>query len=107
MAPEAVAKQVEGAQVVKNGETAEAGPFKIEASAAYNQQRGPAPGRFYHDKGRGNGYVVTYAGFRLYIAGDTEGVPEMRALKGINVALIPMNLPFTMTPEEAAENAPE
>ncbi|MGH9613005.1 MAG: MBL fold metallo-hydrolase, partial [Bryobacteraceae bacterium] len=56
-----------------------------------------------HDKGRGDGYVLTYGGKRFYIAGDTEGTPEMRALKNIDVAFIPMNLPYTMPPEEAAE----
>ena len=57
----------------------------------------------YHDKGRGNGYVLNYGGKNFYFAGDTEGVPEMRALKNIDVAFIPMNLPYTMTPAEAAD----
>jgi L-ascorbate metabolism protein UlaG (beta-lactamase superfamily) len=69
----------------------------------YNLTRGPAAGQLYHTKGRGNGYVITLGGKRIYIAGDTEGVPEMRALKNIDVAFIPMNLPYTMTPEEAAD----
>ena len=60
-------------------------------------------GQTYHEKGRGNGYIVTYGGKRFYIAGDTEGIPEMRALKNIDVAFIPMNLPFTMTPQAAAD----
>jgi Beta-lactamase superfamily domain len=67
------------------------------------QKRGPTPGTFFHDKGRGNGYILTYGGTRFYIAGDTEGIPEMRALKNIDVAFVPMNLPYTMTPEEAAD----
>src|SRR5450755_4267052 len=66
-------------------------------------KRGPTPGTFFHDKGRGNGYILTYGGKRFYIAGDTEGIPEMRALKNIDVAFVPMNLPYTMTPEEAAD----
>jgi L-ascorbate metabolism protein UlaG (beta-lactamase superfamily) len=57
----------------------------------------------FHDKGRGNGYLLAYGGKRIYIAGDTEGVPEMKALKNIDVAFIPMNLPYTMPPEEAAD----
>ena len=69
----------------------------------YNMKRGPSEGKFFHDKGRGNGYVLTYGGLRIYIAGDTEATPEMRALKNIDVAFIPMNLPYTMTPEEAAD----
>jgi L-ascorbate metabolism protein UlaG (beta-lactamase superfamily) len=69
----------------------------------YNLQRGPAPGQFFHPKGRGNGYILTLGGKRLYIAGDTECTPEMRALKNIDIAFIPMNLPYTMPPAEAAE----
>ena len=69
----------------------------------YNIVRGPAPGRSFHPKGRGNGYVLTYGGKRFYIAGDTEAIPEMRSLKNIEVAFVPMNLPFTMTPADAAD----
>ena len=57
----------------------------------------------FHPKGRGNGYVLSYGGKNFYLAGDTEGVPEMRELKNIDVAFIPMNLPYTMTPEDAAD----
>ena len=63
----------------------------------YNLKRGPAPGKLFHDKGRGNGYVLTYGGKRFYFSGDTEGIPEMRALKNIDVAFVCMNLPYTMT----------
>ena len=56
----------------------------------------------YHDKGRGNGYVVTLGGQRVYISGDTEDIPEMRALEGIDVAFICFNLPYTMTEDQAA-----
>ena len=69
----------------------------------YNLKRGPSAGQAFHDKGRGNGYVLTYGGKRFYFSGDTEGIPEMRALKNIDVAFVCMNLPYTMTPEEAAE----
>jgi len=103
MAPEAVAKTVMQAKVLRNGESANWEGWKIEAIPMYNLTRGPSEGKFYHDKGRGNGYVLTYGGKRFYIAGDTEGIPEMRALKNIDVAFIPMNLPYTMTPEEAAD----
>ena len=77
--------------------------LKIEAVPAYNIKRGPKPGQFFHPKGEFNGYVLTLGGKRIYIAGDTEATPEMRALKNIDVAFIPMNLPYTMTPQEAAE----
>ncbi len=103
IAPAAVAKTVTSAQVLANGEKTTWEHWGIEAVPMYNLTRGPSAGKFYHDKGRGNGYVLTYGGKRFYIAGDTEGTPEMRALKNIDVAFIPMNLPFTMPPEEAAE----
>jgi len=102
-APEAVAKTVTTAMVIKNGETKKWDKWTIEAVPMYNMVRGPKPGAFFHDKGRGNGYVLTYGGKRFYISGDTENIPEMRALKNIDVAFICMNLPYTMTPEEAAE----
>jgi L-ascorbate metabolism protein UlaG (beta-lactamase superfamily) len=105
IAPAAVAKTVTTAKVIGNGEKTTWGDWTIEAIAMYNttESRGPAPGKFFHDKGRGNGYVLTYGGKRFYFSGDTEGIPEMRALKNIDVAFICMNLPYTMTPDEAAD----
>jgi L-ascorbate metabolism protein UlaG (beta-lactamase superfamily) len=102
-APPAVVKTITTAQPISNGETKKWDKWTIEAIPMYNMERGPAPGKFFHDKGRGNGYVLTYGGKRFYISGDTENIPEMRALKNIDVAFICMNLPYTMTPEEAAE----
>jgi L-ascorbate metabolism protein UlaG (beta-lactamase superfamily) len=89
--------------VIRNGETKMAGNWKIEAIPMYNLKRGPSEGKLYHDKGRGNGYILTYGGKRIYISGDTEGIPEMKALKNIDVAFVCMNLPYTMPPAEAAE----
>ena len=103
IAPAAVARTVTEAQILGNGEKKIVGPWMVEAVPMYNLKRGPSEGKFYHDKGRGNGYIVTYGGLRIYIAGDTEGSPEMRALKNIDIAFVPMNLPYTMTPEEAAD----
>jgi L-ascorbate metabolism protein UlaG (beta-lactamase superfamily) len=105
IAPAAVAKTVTEAKVVNNGEKTTWDKWTIEAIPMYNTtaSRGPAPGKLFHDKGRGNGYVLTYGGKRFYFSGDTEGIPEMRALKNIDVAFICMNLPYTMTPEEAAD----
>ena len=103
IAPAAVAKTVTDAIVLNNGESKTIGGWKIEAVPMYNIKRGPSAGQLYHDKGRGNGYVVTWGGLRVYIAGDTEGIPEMRALKNIDVAFVPMNLPYTMPPDEAAD----
>ena len=103
VAPAAAASQLDHPIVMANGETNVIDGLTIEAVPMYNLTRGPAPGQFYHDKGRGNGYIVTLGGKRLYIAGDTEGTPEMRAMKNIDVAFIPMNVPYTMTPAEAAD----
>jgi L-ascorbate metabolism protein UlaG (beta-lactamase superfamily) len=108
IAPDAVAKKVTAVKVTKvigNGEKTIWGAWTIEAIPMYNTTptRGPEPGKLFHDKGRGNGYVLTYGGKRFYFSGDTEGIPEMRALKNIDVAFVCMNLPYTMTPEEAAD----
>ena len=102
VAPAAVAKTVTQAQVVANGESKSVEGIRLEAVAMYNLVRGPSPGTLFHDKGRGNGYLLTLGGKRLYFSGDTECTPEMRALKDIDVAFVCMNLPYTMTPEEAA-----
>lgn len=75
----------------------------VEAVAMYNIQRGPGPGKLYHDKGRGNGYVLTFGDKRIYISGDTECTDEMKALKNIDVAFVVMNLPYTMPPSEALQ----
>lgn len=102
IAPPSVAETVSVARVVENGGKVSLHGVAIEAVPMYNLQRGPEPGKLFHDKGRGNGYVLTMGGKRIYISGDTEGVPEMRALKNIDVAFVCMNLPYTMPPEEAA-----
>src|SRR5262249_46601103 len=75
----------------------------VEAIPMYNVTRGPAAGQLFHDKGRGNGYVLTLGSKRIYISGDTECIPEMKALKNIDVAFLCMNLPYTMPVSEAAE----
>lgn len=104
IAPAAVADSWGGIDtVLENGKLTDAEGISIEAVAAYNIERGPREGEFYHPEGRGNGYVVTFGFERIYIAGDTECTPEMKALQGISIAFIPMNLPYTMTPTEAAE----
>jgi L-ascorbate metabolism protein UlaG (beta-lactamase superfamily) len=103
LAAPAVVETVTSAKPIANGETRTWQDWTIEAIPAYNLKRGPAPGKLFHDKGRGNGYVLTYGGKRFYFSGDTEGVAEMRALKNIDVAFVCMNLPYTMPPEEAAD----
>ncbi len=101
--PAAAADKVDGEIVMANGETQEQAGVRIEAVPMYNLKRGPEEGGLFHEKGRGNGYILTVGGKRLYIAGDTACTPEMRQLTDIAVAFVPMNLPYTMTPEEAAE----
>lgn len=102
---EEVGSQISGTLVMKNGEERVVDGLKIEAVPAYNLKHMRAPGKPFHPKGVGNGYVVTLGGLRLYIAGDTENIPEMRRLRNIDIAFLPMNLPYTMTPEMAADAA--
>jgi L-ascorbate metabolism protein UlaG (beta-lactamase superfamily) len=75
----------------------------IQAVAAYNLQRGPAAGQRFHDKGRGNAYLLTLGGKRILFTGDTECTPEIKALTNVDVAFVTMNLPYTMPPTEAAD----
>jgi L-ascorbate metabolism protein UlaG (beta-lactamase superfamily) len=107
VASEAAARTITIARGLANGmklELALAGvSVGIEAVAAYNVSRGPAPGQLYHPKGHGNGYILTLGGKRIYVSGDTECIPEITALKNIDVAFMCMNLPYTQTPQEAAE----
>jgi L-ascorbate metabolism protein UlaG (beta-lactamase superfamily) len=103
--PAAVADQMtpdlrKSATILANGQTGELLGIKIEAIPMYNL----TPERLkFHNKGRGNGYVVTLGGKRIYLSGDTEDIPEMRALQNIDVAFVCMNLPYTMTVEQAAQ----
>ena len=87
------------AKVLANGETTKVGEIGIEAVPMYNltEER-----KKFHTKGRGNGYVLAIGGKRLYISGDTEDIPEMRALKDIDAAFVCMNLPYTMDVDHAA-----
>ncbi|MFQ5795643.1 MAG: MBL fold metallo-hydrolase [Candidatus Bipolaricaulia bacterium] len=87
--------------VMQNGDEQEIDGIFIEAVPAYNLVRERQPGVKYHPKGLYNGYVATFGDKRVYIAGDTECIPEMASLGPIDVAFIPINLPFTMPPEEA------
>ena len=89
--------------MLRNGESHFFGRFMVEAIPAYNNVRGPAPGKLYHPKGVGNGYVFTFGDQRVYVSGDTECTQEMKALKNIDVAFIAMRLPYTMPPSEAAD----
>ena len=103
VAPPAVAQTVTEALVLRNGRKKAVAGLEIEAVPMYNHKRGPSPGKLYHDKGRGNGYVLALGDKRVYISGDTACIPEMKALTDIDIAFVTMNLPYTMPPEEAAE----
>ena len=94
-----------GGIVMKNGDVKVVDGFKIEAVPAYNIVHMRSGNQPYHPKGVGNGYVVNFDKTRVYIAGDTENTPEMKALKKIDIAFLPMNLPYTMTPEMVADAA--
>lgn len=87
-------------KVLANGEKVEGMGIAIEAVPAYNTTAGREK---FHPKGRDNGYLLVLGGKRVYIAGDSEDTPEMRSLKGIDVAFLPMNLPYTMSVPKAAE----
>lgn len=90
-------------QAMKNGEVIQFAPdIRIEAIPAYNT----TPGReIYHPKGRDNGYILTLDDTRIYIAGDTEDIPEMEQIKDIDIAFLPVNQPYTMTPAQAIRAA--
>jgi L-ascorbate metabolism protein UlaG (beta-lactamase superfamily) len=97
--------QVSWAMAMKAGDRQEINNIIIEAVPAYNIVNERAPGQPFHPKGAGVGYLLTIGGKRFYIAGDTENIPEMKALKNIDVAFLPMNLPYTMTPVMVADAA--
>jgi len=97
--------KVSWGMAMKAGDRQEINDIIIEAVPAYNIVNERAPGQPFHPKGAGIGYLLTIGGKRFYIAGDTENTPEMKALKNIDVAFLPMNLPYTMTPEMVADAA--
>jgi len=88
-----------------NGERKQVAGVDILTVPAYNIVHKRKDGTPYHPKGEGNGYVLTFGDTRVYVAGDTENIPEMKALQNITVAFLPMNLPYTMTPEMVADAA--
>ncbi len=92
-------------RVLRNGQTTQLLGIPVEAVHAYNIVHTRESGQPFHPKGEHNGYILTFGDTRIYIAGDTENTPEMKALRNIDVAFLPMNLPFTMTPEMVADAA--
>ena len=102
---EKCAEKVPGGLVMRNGEVRTVEGIKVEAVPAYNLVHKRDTGQPFHPKGVGNGYLLTFGDKRIYIAGDTENVPEMGNLQQIDIAFLPMNLPYTMTPEMVADAA--
>jgi gluconolactonase len=102
---EACAERVAGGIVMQNGDVRNIDGLKIEAVPAYNIVHKRSSGMPFHPKGQGNGYVITLGDKRVYLAGDTENTSEMKRLKDIDIAFLPMNLPYTMTPEMVADAA--
>lgn len=105
IAPDAVKSQMDEAlsaitTTMNNGETKEIAGFSVKAIPMYNLRE---EAKDFHVKGRGNGYVFTFGDERVYFSGDTEDIPEMRALENIDKAFVCMNLPYTMTVESAAD----
>lgn len=102
---ELCAEKFEGGTIMKNGDVQTIEGIQIEAVPAYNLVHMRDTGEPYHVKGTCNGYVISFGDKNVYVAGDTENVPEMKALEGIDIAFLPMNLPYTMTPGMVADAA--
>jgi L-ascorbate metabolism protein UlaG (beta-lactamase superfamily) len=105
VASKSCAGKLPKALIMANGDSQTVLGLPVEAVPAYNIAHKRPDGNPFHPKGSGNGYIVTFGDKRVYIAGDTENTPEMKALKMIDVAFLPMNLPYTMTPEMVADAA--
>jgi len=102
---EICARQIKGGIVMGNGDVKTVDGLTIEAVPAYNVIHKRDDGMPFHPQGAGNGYVIAFGDKRVYVAGDTEKIPEMQKLEAIDCAFLPMNLPYTMTPEMVADVA--
>lgn len=102
---ETCARQVKGGIVMRNGEVKTVEGLNIETVPAYNMVHMRKDGRPFHPKGVGNGYAITFGDKKIYVAGDTENTPEMNKLRDIDIAFLPMNVPYTMRPEMVADAA--
>ncbi|MGJ8684072.1 MAG: MBL fold metallo-hydrolase [Nonlabens sp.] len=97
---EKIKETVDAAEVIHNDQSTSFDGFKVTAIPMYNLTEERLK---FHEKGRGNGYVIEKNGYKVYISGDTEDIPEMRDLQGIDKAFVCMNLPYTMTVDSAAD----
>jgi L-ascorbate metabolism protein UlaG (beta-lactamase superfamily) len=102
---EICAERVTGGTIMRNGDRQIVEGVAVEAVPAYNLLHKRESGEPFHPKGQGHGYVFTFADKRVYVAGDTENIPEMKGLADIECAFLPMNLPYTMTPAMVADAA--
>ena len=96
-------RQVKGGIEMGNGDEKLLAEINVKAVPAYNLINKRPNGEPFHPKGIGNGYILDFEGTLVYIAGDTENIPEMKSLVGIEIAFLPMNLPYTMTPAMVAD----
>lgn len=99
------AEKYKGGLILNNGDSGIFSELKIESVPAYNIVHKRGDDKPYHPKGHGNGYVIHFGDIKVYVAGDTENIPEMTMLKDIDIAFLPMNLPYTMTPEMVVDAA--
>ena len=99
------AQKYSDGRIMKNGDSGTFLGLNIEAVPAYNIEHLRADGNAYHPKGNGNGYIIQFGDKKVYVAGDTENIPEMKSLKDIEIAFLPMNVPYTMTPEMVVKAA--
>jgi L-ascorbate metabolism protein UlaG (beta-lactamase superfamily) len=97
--------QIEGGTVMRNGDVNVVQGLRVEAIPAYNLLHKRESGDPFHPCGNGNGYIVTYGDLRVLVAGDTENTPELKTQSDIDVAFLPMNLPYTMSPEMVSDVA--
>jgi L-ascorbate metabolism protein UlaG (beta-lactamase superfamily) len=96
---------IEGGTAMRNGDVTVVQGLGVEAVPAYNLIHKRESGDPFHRCGDGNGYILTFGDLRVLVAGDTENTPELKALRNIDVAFLPMNLPYTMTPEMVGDAA--
>ncbi len=104
---EAVIKEMKQGIGAKNGDMMSWNMIRIEVVPAYNIVQKNPDGQPFHPKGSGNGYILNFGDFRVYIAGDTELIPEMKDIGEIDIAFLPKNLPYTMSDEMFIEAAKE
>jgi len=102
---ESSSKGLDGCIIMKNGDSRRVRNISVKAVPAYNIVHKRSSGEPFHPKGNGNGYLLTIGGKKVYVAGDTENIPEMKNFGDIDIAFLPVNLPYTMSLEMAADAA--